>query len=187
MSRGGRIIFFSSDAVYGESLEVFDETKALNPAGEYAYMKAEVEKRFSGNKLFKSIRLSYIFSKDDKFVKYLVGCLEGGVSAEIFHPFYRSIIHRDDVSEGVLALVRRWDDFPQQIINFGGPDVLSRVQFAECLKENAMSRLQFHLVEPENGFFEKRPRVIAMSSNYLPMLLGRPSRSLAEAVCIEFK
>jgi dTDP-4-dehydrorhamnose reductase len=184
--QGGRVVFFSSDTVYGEHGDAFDETAKSNPQGEYAEMKAEVEMRFLGNPLFKSIRLSYVFSREDKFTNYLSGCAERGDEAELFHPFYRAIVHRNDVVEGALALAQRWNEFPQQLINFGGPEVLSRIDFAECLQRIALPSLRFRVTEPEDEFFKNRPRVIAMSSDILPMLLGRPTRTLAEAVEIEY-
>lgn len=186
ISRGARVVFFSSDTVYGERSDTFDETAASQPAGEYAEMKSEVEKRFLGNPLFKSIRLSYVFSREDKFTKYLSGCAERGEEAELFHPFYRAIVHRDDVVEGALALAKRWEEFPQQVINFGGPEVLSRIDFAECLKSAALPKLRYRVTAPGDDFFKNRPRIIAMSSNILPELLGRPSRRLLEAAQIEF-
>jgi dTDP-4-dehydrorhamnose reductase len=186
ISRGGRVVFFSSDTVYGERGDAFDETARINPAGEYAEMKAEVEKHFLGNPLFKSIRLSYVFSREDKFTKYLSGCAERGEEADLFHPFYRAIVHRNDVVEGAHALGHRWDEFPQQAINFGGPKVLSRIDFAECLKRNALPSLRFRVTEPGDEFFNNRPRVISMSSDILLKLLGRPTRTLAEAAKIEF-
>lgn len=186
MERGGRVIFFSSDAVYGERDDEFNERAASNPAGEYAEMKAEVEKNFFGNPLFKSIRLSYVFSRKDKFTKYLSGCVERGEEAELFHPFCRAIVHRNDIVEGALALAQRWEEFPQQVINFGGPEVLSRIDFAKCLQRYALSSLRFRIAEPGDEFFKNRPRVIAMSSNILPKLLGRPSRTMEEAARVEF-
>jgi dTDP-4-dehydrorhamnose reductase len=146
----------------------------------------EVENRFVDNPLFKSIRLSYVFSREDKFTKYLLRCVELGEEAELFHPFYRSIVYREDVVEAALALVRRWDDFPQQVINFGGPQVLSRIDFAKCIKECFLPDLSFRVLEPNQEFFKDRPRVIAMNSNFLPILLGRPSRTLEKAAQIEF-
>ena len=187
MTRGGRVLFFSSDTVYGERVDAFDETAKSNPAGEYAQMKAEVENRFLGNKLFKSIRLSYVFSREDKFTKYLSGCVGRGEEAELFYPFYRAIVHRVDVVEGAFALAQRWDEFPQEVINFGGPEVLSRKDFAECLKRNALPSLRFRVTEPGDEFFKNRPRMIAMSSEILPRLLGRPSRTLSVAAQIEFQ
>ena len=85
-----------------------------------------------------------------------------------------------------LALAQRWDEFPQQIINFGGPEVLSRIDFAECLKRVALPNLRYRVTEPGDDFFKNRPRVIAMSSNVLPELLGRSSHCLLEAAQIEF-
>lgn len=182
----GRVVFFSSDTVYGERSNIFDESAECQPAGEYAEMKREVEKRFLGNPNFKSIRLSYVFSREDKFTKYLSGCVERGEEAELFHPFYRAIVHRRDVIEGALALTQRWDEFPQQVINFGGPEVFSRIDFAECLKRVALPHLRYRVTEPGDDFFKNRPRIIAMSSNILPDLLGRRSRNLLEAAQIEF-
>jgi dTDP-4-dehydrorhamnose reductase len=186
MARGGRVIFFSSDTVYGERNDDFEEQAPCSPAGEYAEMKHEVEKQFLGNPLFKTIRLSYVFSCEDKFTKYLVGCAERGEEAEIFHPFYRAVIHRDDVVEGAIALAQRWDEFPKSIINFGGPEVLTRIQFARILQDTALPNLRFRVTEPEADFFMNRPRVIRMASPSLAPLLGRLGRTFDEAVKIEF-
>lgn len=186
IARGGRVIFFSSDTVYGERVDEFDERAACKPAGEYAVMKHEVERRFAGNPSFKAIRLSYVFSREDKFTKYLAGCAQRNEEAELFHPFFRAIVHRDDVVDGALALAKRWDEFPQTIINFGGPKVLSRIDFADCLRQVVFPSLKYRVIEPEDDFFKNRPRVIAMSSDILPKLLGRPSRNLTDAARIEF-
>ena len=187
IGRGARVVFFSSDTVYGERDDKFCEGAVCNPSGEYAVMKNEVEKRFLGNPLFKVVRLSYVFSKTDKFTRYLSGCALRGEVAELFHPFRRAIVHRDDVVEGALALAQRWESFSQEIFNFGGPEVLSRIDFARCLKRIALPNLEFRIIEPEKVFFENRPRVIAMASNILPDLLGRPSRTLFDAATIEFQ
>lgn len=186
IDRGARVVFFSSDTVYGEREDEFDEKAACNPAGEYAEMKHEVEQRFLTNASFKAIRLSYVFSREDKFSRYLTGCAERNEEADLFHPFFRAIAHRDDVVEGALALAARWDDVPEQVINFGGPQVLSRIEFAECLREVHLHDLRFKVTEPGADFFKNRPRVIAMTSPVFTKLLGRPPRSLREAARLEF-
>jgi nucleoside-diphosphate-sugar epimerase len=183
---GARVVFFSSDTVYGEREDAFDETAACNPAGEYAEMKREVEQRFSGNASFKAIRLSYVFSREDKFSRYLAGCAERNEEADLFHPFFRAIVHRDDVVEGVLALAKRWDEVPEQVINFGGPQVLSRIDFAECLREVNFHDLRFKVTEPGADFFKNRPRIIAMTSPVFARLLGRQPRTLFEAARLAF-
>lgn len=185
IERGARVIFFSSDTVYGEREDAFDEGASCNPAGEYALMKHEVEQRFAGNPGFKAIRLSYVFSREDKFTRYLAGCAKNDAEAELFHPFYRAIIHRDDVVCGVLALAEQWEDTPESIINFGGPQVLSRVDFVECLRANYLKNLRFQVTQPDSNFFINRPRVIAMTSPVLARLLGRTPHSLGEAAQLE--
>jgi nucleoside-diphosphate-sugar epimerase len=184
--RGGRVIFFSSDTVYGECKDEFDERFPSKPAGEYASMKNEVEQRFFGNPAFKSIRLSYVFSREDKLTRYLIGCVEKNEVAELFHPFYRSFVHRDDVVAGALALSEIWDEIPEQFINFGGPQVLSRIEFAECLREVHLHDLRFSVTQPDEAFFHNRPRIIAMASPVLRKLLSREPRSLSAAARLEF-
>lgn len=185
IARGARVIFFSSDTVYGEQADDFDESAVCNPVGDYAVMKHEVEKLFLSNPAFKTIRLSYVFSKDDKFTKYLQGCCVRGEEAEIFHPFYRAVVHRDDVVRGAIALAERWDEFPQSIINFGGPEVLSRMEIASILKDSVFHELKFRQIEPDPEFFISRPRVIQMRSPILSLLLARPVQTLAVAAWLE--
>jgi dTDP-4-dehydrorhamnose reductase len=186
IARGGRVVFFSSDTVYGERNNDFYENSACNPAGDYGLMKHEVESRFIDNPSFKTIRLSYVFSSEDKFTKYLRGCAERGEEAEIFHPFFRAVVHRGDVVQGAVALAQRWGEFPHSVINFGGPDVISRIDFASKLKDIALPSLRFRQIEPDAEFFTNRPRVIQMQSPLLASLLGRPARTLNEAIEFEF-
>lgn len=183
---GARVIFFSTDAVYGESEEIFDESAPANPIGEYAVMKHEVEQLFEGNPLFKSIRLSYVFSREDKFSSLLARYAERQEVVDIFHPFLRAIVHRNDVIKGVLAIAERWDEIPEQIINFGGPKILSRVHIAEYLREIVFTNVQFNVVEPDIDFFKSRPRVIAMSSPIFCRILGRSPKTFYEATKLEF-
>lgn len=186
ISHGGRVLFFSSDAIYGECDKEFDETRISNPTGEYAAMKREVEGRFDGTSSFKAVRLSYVFSSEDKFTRYLAGCAQRNEEAELFHPFYRAIVHREDVIAGALAVAERWHEIPEQFINFGGPQVLSRVDFAECLRKVHFNGLRFKVTEPGEDFFKNRPRVIAMTSPVFARLLGRRPRRLCEAARMEF-
>lgn len=186
IKKGARIIFFSSDTVYGESSSVCNENSICNPTGEYALMKKEIENVFVENNLFKSIRLSYVFSKKDKLTSYLIECHNKNESAKLFHPFIRSFIHLDDVVEAVVSLSQKWDDFPHPVINLGGPQMISRIEFAEILKTFALPNLQFEQTSPSEDFFLKRPKIINMESPYLNQLLSKPANSIDEAVRIEF-
>jgi dTDP-4-dehydrorhamnose reductase len=150
-------------------------------------MKYAVESKFSGHPEFKAIRLSYVFSRDDRFTRYLAGCAERNETAEVFHPFSRAVVHRDDVIAGALALARDWDAFPQPAINFGGPQLLSRLDFARILQETMLPALRYAAAEPPAAFFANRPRIVAMQSPLLPRLLGRPQHSMLEAAILEAK
>jgi dTDP-4-dehydrorhamnose reductase len=185
INRGARVIFFSSDTVYGERDKEFDEATPCNPVGEYAEMKYAVEERFAGNSLFKTIRLSYVFSREDRFTRYLVACAERDQEADIFHPFFRAIVYLNDVVEGALALATRWDEIPEQVINLGGPQVLSRIDFAKCLRNSRLFNLRYKITTPDADFFKNRPRVISMASPVFVRLLGRQPRSLLEATNLE--
>jgi nucleoside-diphosphate-sugar epimerase len=149
-------------------------------------MKAEVEHRFLGHTDFKSIRLSYVFSKADKLTRYLAKCATDGTVAEVFDPFDRAVIHREDVLDGVLRLVSQWHDVDLPTINFAGPEVLSRSQFAQALRDTAFPSLKYTVVEPEASFFENRPRSINMTSAALSYVLGRAPRRIPEAAKFEF-
>jgi dTDP-4-dehydrorhamnose reductase len=184
--RGARVVFFSSDTVYGEVSEEFDEASAVNPTGEYALMKHEIEQQFFGNPSFKSIRLSYVFSREDKFSLYLAECSAKNIEAELFHPFLRAIVYRNDVIEGALSLANNWDSIESQIVNFGGPMVLSRIDFAESLHKINLPNLRYTVTQPDPSFFRNRPRVIAMTSPIFAKLLQRSPRTLGEAVHIEY-
>lgn len=185
LERGSRVIFFSSDAVYGECSEICDERSPPKPLGEYARMKHEIETRFESNSRFKSLRLSYVFSREDKFTKYLLKCANKKIEADIFHPFYRSVVYLQDVIEGVIALIENWDKHPQSIINFGGAETISRIKFAETFNQRTQLGMKFTVTEPSCEFFSSRPRSIAMRSPYFKILLGRLPLNLDEAMHIE--
>lgn len=185
IGKGAKVIFFSTDAVYGENSEIFTEASICNPFSEYATMKHAIELDFLNNCNFKSIRLSYVFSAEDKFTKYLRTCSKNNVEAEVFHPFYRNIIHVDDVVTAVVQLSRDWDRYPQSIFNFGGPDLVSRIEIATTLQKIALPQLLYKVVQPGKDFFQRRPSCISIKSSLLVDLLQKLPNSLVDSVRIE--
>ena len=186
LGKGCKVLFLSSDAVYGDVETGFDESHPTNPKGAYAEMKAVVEKRFEGNPNFKALRLSYNFHKDDRFTTYLRQCAENGVEAEIFDPLTRAVVHRDDTVDAILSIAANWDITDKQYINCGGPDTLSRLELAEILGELVMQDLITKVTTPDEKFYKDRPAVVAMRSPVLEKVLGRPARSIKDAVTMEF-
>ena len=186
LKRGCKVIFLSSDAVYGNVLGEFDEEEKVDPLGVYAEMKAVVEKRFLEYPLFKVLRLSYNFFKEDRFTTYLRNCAEEGATAEIFDPFSRSVVHRDDTVDAIIALYNNWDVCEESVINCGGPETLSRVEFANILKDTVLKDLKIKVVTPKEKFYQDRPAIVSMRSNLLEEVLGRPARSIQDAITLEF-
>ena len=183
---GCKVLFLSSDTVYGDVETGFDESHPINPKGAYAEMKSIVEKRFEGNPNFKSFRCSLNFYKDDRFTQYLKTCAANNVEADIFDPLTRAIVHRDDTVDAILAVANDWNLAEGQYTNCGGPQVLSRAQIAETMKRVALPNLQFKVSRPPSKFYTDRPAFIEMRSPNLKKILGRSPVTFEEAVKIEF-
>jgi dTDP-4-dehydrorhamnose reductase len=186
LGKGCKVLFLSSDAVYGNVETGFDESHPTNPKGAYAEMKAIVEKRFEGNPNFKVLRLSYNFYKDDRFTKYLRQCAESGVEAEVFDPLTRAVVHRDDTVDAILNIAADWDNADGQYINCGGPEVLSRQQFTEIVRDTALPSLKFKVTAPPAKFYTDRAAFSEMHSPNLEKILGRKRHTVKEAVELEF-
>ena len=186
LGKGCKVLFLSSDAVYGDVETGFDESHPTNPKGAYAEMKAVVEKRFEGNLNFKALRLSYNFHKDDRFTQYLRQCAESGVEAEIFDPLTRAVVHRDDTVDAILSIAANWDNADGQYINCGGPQVLSRQQFTEIVKRVALPTLKFKVTQPPAKFYTERAAFSEMYSPNLEKILGRKRHTMQQAVELEF-
>tara|TARA_A100000164_G_C21941839_1_gene791227 strand:- start:2773 stop:3636 length:864 start_codon:yes stop_codon:yes gene_type:complete len=162
-----RIIYFSSDTVYGNLNKICVEESLCKPIGDYAIMKLEIENYFKKEKNFKSIRLSYVYSKKDKFSQYLLNCSQQNKIAEIYHPFYRSAICIDDVINGIFSLINKWGEYDMSTINFGGPELLSRVDMAKIFKDFYLDNLEFKVNKPPDNFFLTRPVKIELNSDIL--------------------
>ena len=186
LGKGCKVLFLSSDAVYGDVESGFDESHPTNPKGAYAEMKAIIEKRFEGNSNFKALRLSYNFHKDDRFTKYLRQCAESGVEAEVFDPLTRAVVHRDDTVDAILNIAADWDKADGQYINCGGPDVISRQQFTEIVKKTALPTLKFKVTTPPAKFYADRATFSEMHSPILEKVIGRKRHTVKEAVELEF-
>ncbi len=178
LNRDGKVLFFSSDVVYGENTKILDEKSDCNPLGEYAKMKRIIEIRYFKNNNVKIIRPSYIFSSDDRFSKYLLDCSIKGQKSRIFHPLYRNIIFIEDVLNGLIKVIINWNELNTNIINFGGNKLLSRKDIALFYKKYLYQNLEIILENPPKDFFKARPRSININSSILEELLGRETKNI---------
>lgn len=183
MKRRCRILFFSSDAVYGDSKGmVYDERskpKAITP---YGKMKKEVEDRFTGSSYFKSIRLPYVVSANDKFMKYCLGCMKNHKKAEIFHPFYRNCITAGEITEIICWLLEHWETFSPPVLNAAGRELISRVRIADEINRIYKNQLQYDIIQSNHLFFANRHQITQMESIYLKMYQILEEKSFTERI-----
>tara|TARA_A100001011_G_scaffold400752_1_gene518381 strand:+ start:10337 stop:11179 length:843 start_codon:yes stop_codon:yes gene_type:complete len=173
INRGNKVLFFSSDTVYGERLDSVDEKSLCFPFGEYAKMKYQIESNFLKYDNFRIARLSYVYSRYDNFTKYLINCSKNEIHAEIYSSFVRSFIYLNDLLEGIYNLCSSWDLFDHKIINFGGSKSYSRIEYAKIIKKSWLNNLLIREIPAPENFFQFRPKNIKMHSPKLPIILGR--------------
>lgn len=167
LARGVKVLFFSSDAVFGTDGGVFDEKSETRAVTPYGRMKKAVEDTFCGDPGFLAIRLSYVASSHDRFTSYCMDCLNNDKEVEIFHPFYRSCITLKDVCDAVSWICGHWGRLPASVLNLAGAELVSRVRMADEINRVYGGRLRYRVAFPPPSFFENRPKITQMRSLYL--------------------
>jgi len=184
LEKKAKILFFSSDGVFSGGEKTFYEESERNPISYYGKMKLSIEKEFENNKNVKIFRLSYIYSKQDKFSSYLEECVKKKCQVEVY-PILRNAVYIEDLVEGIDNLIINWDDWNNFSFNICGEQLISRKEIAEIFSKN-VSPLEIKIVEPGEEFFKGRPRVIKMKSHFFPELLGRNPISINKAMLKEY-
>ncbi len=187
LRNGARVVFISSDTVYGnDDSKIFNEKSECNPIGNYGKMKYETEKAFMENQNVKIFRLSYIFSKYDKFTRYLAECMDNSKLAEVYHPFYRNIVYINDFLDSCKTVALHWENCTEKIYNICGRDSVSRVDMAELFSEFHKRKLQYTIIHPGEDFFKIRPEIIKVESLNIAKLLGRDQFPIVDAFESEY-
>lgn len=168
IKRNIRVLFFSSDAVFGD-IDGFiynekSETMAKTP---YGRMKKAVEDEFKQSAYFKAIRLSYVASSKDRFVSYCMSCMEKGEIADVYHPFYRNCIVVSDVVKVVEWMINNWEEFTDFVLNVAGNELISRVRIADEINRIKKGKLKYTISVPDESFYQNRPSITQMESLYL--------------------
>ncbi len=184
---GARVIFLSSDSVYGDisSDKPISEAEPLRPLGNYAEMKAEIEDHFSNSNMFIALRLSYVISYNDKYTKYLSSCIKNQNTAEIYHPFYRNSFWIGDLVDLVSLLLGNWPSLNS--LNVGGPNLVSRIEMAKAYMSASKSVMKYNIVQPNSTFYNARPAQIPLNINAFTNYLGRKPYNLKTAYEKELK
>lgn len=168
LSRNCRVLFFSSDAVFGDDCgKAFNEESPTRAVTAYGRMKKAIEDEFKAESGFKAVRLSYVASSHDKFIKYCLGCIRDNSVAEVFHPFYRNCITLTEVGDIVVWMIRQWENYPFCFLNAAGSELVSRVRLADELCRRTGNALKYTVTMPYESFFRNRPKITQMESRYL--------------------
>lgn len=168
MEYGCRILFLSSDSVFGSGAEgIYDERSETNADTPYGQMKKAIEDEFKGSPLFKAIRLPYVISARDKFTVYCLSCIKHGDTAEIFHPFYRNCIVASDVADVVMWFAVHFNEYKPYVLNVAGSELVSRVRIADEINRILSGKLLYKIVKPDDSFFDNRPCITQMRSVHM--------------------
>jgi dTDP-4-dehydrorhamnose reductase len=179
---GAKVLFFSSDVIYGDTIKKVSEDSVTNPFGSYAKMKDEIEKKFEGNTNFKVFRFSYVLAAGDKYLSYLRNCVDKSEIAEVFHPFTRKVVYIEDVLVAIEEILLNWDEFGNQKFNICGEEFTSRKDIADFYNQAMGSRLKYNLSEPGLNFWDARPKDINIISTYFEKLIGRKPTNIKNAI-----
>jgi len=175
-----RVVFSSTDVVFGCSVGISDDNSEAFPFGVYGEMKARVENEFSDNKFFKSVRFSYVMGPNDKYTNMLMDLANSNKPLEVFEGFERNVVALSDVTDGLLLLTQNWNYVHENRINFAGPQCVSRWFLTKAFSERFCHNLKFSLVDAPEGFWDSRPKRIEMTSSVFPRLLGRRPKTINE-------
>lgn len=172
IKQGVNVIFLSSDTVNGATTGVNDEHSSVNPFGNYAKMKYEIEKKYKDSKYFKTLRLSYVLSDSDKFTSYLSNCVRNNEVAEVFNGLCRNVIKIEIVLDAIIKLCLNFDFSDYYLINVSGNQNLSRLDLAKWYQKSINPNLQYKEIPVPEEILNGRPNVISTKSLYLEILLG---------------
>ena len=187
IKRNNRIIFFSSDAVFGNHPDdEFDEESYTDASTAYGRMKKAIEDEFKYEKNFKAIRLSYVVSLKDKFTKYALSCIKNGEVCEVYDPFYRNCITVSDVLNCIEWLIKNWEDYDHTFLNIAGRDLIGREDIIKELNKVFDNGIKYKVVYPGEQFYSCRPVTARMKSLYLQEFNILPDESFSEKVRKEF-
>jgi dTDP-4-dehydrorhamnose reductase len=164
LAAGSKVIFTSSDVVYGHSHNtVFSESDYPNPFGLYASQKVAIESLFQDNSDFFSLRLSLVTGNGSKLLRILSEeenpKIPGGV--------IRNPVHFKYVVATIKGLIEcnSWQDISKELVfNIGGHESLDIYDLAYriALKEQLNLPVK---VERSELDLSSRPGVTRISSS----------------------
>lgn len=164
-----RVIFTSSDVVYGDTGEaIASEITTMNPHGLYAQHKAIIENRFNAFPNFTALRLSLMTGSGSK----LRNILSKEKIPSIADSFIRSPINIRYVVDliKILSIENFWSP-EKKIMNLGGREHISIYELASI--EAKIFKLNTPVKAPATKLdLEARPRTVRIVSRLAEELVG---------------
>lgn len=182
LKNGVKVLFSSSDAIFGSAGTVCFDDSDRAPFGKYGHMKSAVEEHFRHERDFFSIRLSYVLAKDDKFSMMIAEHAKTGQNLDVFDGFERNVIAIEDVLLGIQNIIKFWDDIDTRVVNFSGKDLVSRQNIVTELAKQKYPELAYSFIDAPDIFWKGRPKVINTASKFLESILDRPTKSYKECI-----
>lgn len=173
VSQGKRVIFSSSDVVYGDTGDdVANETSVLNPFGLYAKQKAQIEAEFRDNPNFIALRLSLIVGARSKLRNILSTEIKPGIP----DPVIRNPISVNSVVDLICELVlsKEWDK-NLKVLNVGGAEAMSIFELAK-IESKLLGVSPPSPIERTEIDRESRPQTVKISSTIAETFVGSSFR-----------
>ncbi|AIN14626.1 NAD-dependent epimerase/dehydratase [Yersinia pseudotuberculosis] len=182
LAKNVRVMFSSSDAVFGATQNLCDENSEKKPFGKYGEMKSEVEDYFTLEDDFFVVRFSYVLGRNDKFSMMIKEFYEQGKILDVFDGFERNVISINDVTAGIKNIICDWDSIKTRIVNFSGNELVSRQDIVNALVKEKYLNLKYKFTAAPESFWVGRPKKIHTKSNYLESILNRKLEPYLEVI-----
>lgn len=133
-----RLVYASTDLVYGQGDGPHIETETVTPLSHYARTKYEGEERLieTGGD-FVICRIANMYGPpgptSNSFSDWLTAGFTGGKKLPLYHDQFRSFLNTFDAARVLAELIEKAP--AGEVYNLGGPQRLSRVEFGKLFAE----------------------------------------------------
>lgn len=135
LEKNVKILFASTDQVYGSNIDLACEDDQTNPKNFYAYSKLLIEEKYKTNQNFKVLRFSQCVNGFDSFSLYSKDCITNNRKVELFKNHHRNLFSTDLLEEFLTRIknnIIQFENIPK-ILNFGGSNVIKKSEFSSYL------------------------------------------------------
>ena len=173
LGRGGKVIFISSDVVYGNTTKAASESSPLYPAGNYGIQKSLVEKTWSGYEGFIAIRTSLNISKNNRIVQKFLS----GQPTTLLKNISRNVLLTSDLSALIHKVIKVPSTQWPPALNAGGNELIDIADYFTFLAKE-MGYFGLKVADWDKIDDVCKPKRIEMDSSLAQSILKRPFNSI---------